>query len=323
MSDAYSIESHALWQWDTTGPSPIVTGYPSATGFTPTKTGLLPNDVRNFIGVPLALYNTVPPTPITDDQIMQWIRWAEDDLEQDAGVLLCQTWIASPPARNTYECDQIGVIPATSAGYQIRGYDYDLEDAAYDFFIQNSEDEGWTIQQLRYKPLQSLTYTQGDETALKNLAYRYPLLNTYFRPARTWFAEDHDAALVRLVPAGNISMLPIFQMQLTALGFADNIPAAMWMQYTAGLTPYDYQNRYGFIKQLVLAMTAIQGLRIIQGTINLGMKGIQTSVDGLQQRFDYDIAGPYNGLIISFTAQKDDLLKRLKDKVGGFLLTVL
>lgn len=317
------VESRALWQWDTTGPFPVVTGFPQAGGtFGPTKSGMLPADVKAFVGVPIQQYAN-PPVPVPDPTILQWIRYAEDMIEQQTGVLLCQTWVASPPATTPYDCRSIGITPATDVGYQVPGHDYDLFDAAYDFMIQNSLDEGWTIQQSRYKPLQSVAYTPQDNTALKNLAYRYPLLNTFFRPDTNWFVEDPDAGLVRLVPAGNIAMLPIFQLQLTALAFADDIPGAMWWQYTAGLTPYDYKARYSFVQQLVLVTAAIQALRTIQGTINLGMKGIQTTVDGLSQKFDYDIAGPFNGLIKSFTDQQAALMAQLRTKVGGFMFTVL
>lgn len=317
------IESRALWQWDTTGPQPVATGYPNAGGtFGPTKTGLLPADVKAYVGVPVQQYAN-PPVPVPDATILQWIRWAEDYVEQSSGVLLCQTWIASPPASTIYDCINSGIIPATSDGYQKLGFDYDLADAAYDFMIQNSKEQGWTIQQTRYKPLQSISYEPDNPTALKNLCYKYPLLNTFFRPTRNWFVEDHDAGLVRLVPAGNIAMLPIFQLQMTALGFADDIPGAMWWQYTAGLTPYDYRSRYAFVQQLVLCIASIQALRTIQGTINLGMKSIQTGVDGLAQKFEYDIKGAFAGLIDSFTTQRDELMKQLNTKVGNFLVTVI
>lgn len=317
------VESKALWQWNTTGPQPIATGYPTAGGdFGPTKSGLLPADLKAFVGVPIQQYAN-PPVPVSDDTILQWIRWAEDKIEQESSVLLCQTWIASPPALTPYDCSQLKIIPATDVGYQLLGSDYDLFDAAYDFMIQNSLDEGWTIQQTRYRPLQSVSYTPDNYTALKKLAYKYPLLNTYFSPSINWFVEDHDAGLVRLVPAGNIAMLPIFQLQLTALAFADDIPGAMWWQYTAGLTPYDYKSRWSFVQQLVLCYAGIQALRSIQGTINLGMKGIQTTVDGLSQKFDYDIAGPFNGMIKTWTEQAADLMNTLKTKVGNFMMTVL
>jgi len=138
-----------------------------------------------------------------------------------------------------------------------------------------------------------------------------------------WFVEDRDYGLVRLVPAENVQMLPLFAMQLAFMGFAENVPGAFWFQYTAGLTPYDYQARYSFMRRLVLLNAALQALTTIQGTLNLGLKTIQTSVDGLQQKFEYDIRGPYAGIIMAFTKERDELLKKAKSFVSGPMMTMI
>lgn len=321
------VPTAALWDWNTTNTPACVVGYPSCDGgFLPTKSGVLPSDVRNFVGVPL-VYQGANPKAVLDDDILQWIRWAEDDIEQASSVLLCQTYVASPPAFVPSTALSIGILPAkvnnVDLGYQVRGSSYDLEDAAYDFMFKNAQDEGWMIQQLRYRPVQSGSYDPSNFTAIKNVAYVYPLLNTFFRIPPTWFVEDKDYGLVRFVPAENVQMLPLFAMQLAFMGFAENVPGAIWFQYTAGLTPYDYKSRYSFVKRLVLSIAAIQALSSVQGTINMGIKGIQTSVDGLAQKFEYDVRGPYAGLIDNFGKQRDELMKRLLSNVSGPMMTMI
>lgn len=321
------VPTNALWQWDTTGGTPVVSGYPTGYGtFGPTKSGLLPQDLKDFVGVPLQTYGN-PPVAVTDETILKWIRWGEDSVEQQTSILLCQTWVASPPAFRRDVAASIGIIPApvngVELGYQQRGTSYDLEDAAYDFMFKNAQDEGWMIQQLRYRPVQSNNYDPMDATAIKNVAYVYPLLNTFFRIPPTWFVEDKDYGLVRFVPAENVQMLPLFAMQLAFMGFAENVPGAIWFQYTAGLTPYDYKARYSFMQELVLTMAAIRALSAVQGTINLGMKSISTTVDGLQQKFEYDVKGPYAGLIDGFKLSRDELMTQAKNFVSGPMMTMI
>jgi hypothetical protein len=320
-----TVQTESLWLWNTSGAVPVVSGFPTGYGgvFSPTKTGLLPADLQNFVGVPIQYYGN-PPTPVDPNTMIEWIRWAEDWVEQETSILLCQTWVAGPPAltQAATEANGLAVSPSSS-GVQVRGFDYDLEDAAYDFMFKNAQDEAWMIQQLRYRPVQSFTYSPSDYTAVKNISFVYPLLNTFFRVPPGWYVEDRDYGLIRLVPAQNVQMLPLFAMQLAFMGFAENVPGALWFQYTAGLTPFDYAGRYSFMKRLVLCTAAIQALSSIQGTINMGMKAIQTQVDGLQQRFEYDVNGPFDGLIRQFKKQQDAFLESARTKVSGPMISFI
>lgn len=315
----------ALWQWDkTTDPNfPTPTGFPvSGSAYSPTKTGLTPADLQNFVGVPLVYYGPTS-TPVPSGQIQAWIRSGEDSVEQDTSILLCQTWVASPPAQTMQTAQAVGLIVNSPTGTQVRGYDYDLEDSGYDFMFPRAQDEGWLYQTLRYRPLQSVTYgvsgnaaTQG-LTAVKNTAFIYPLLNVFFRMPNSWNVEERDYGLIRYVPATNVQMLPLFAMQLAFMGFAESVPGAMWMQYTAGLTAYDYQTRYSFMKQYVLCEAAILALTSIQGTINMGFEATQLTVDGLQYRTQFYKDGPYGPLIKQFTKLRDGFKKRALEKVSG------
>ncbi len=306
----------ALWTWDTSTPGyPTVLTYPTANQ--PTKTGLMPADLQSFVGVPIQIYGN-PPTPIPTSTMLNWIRWAEDWVEQETNLLLTQTWVASPPVRQTQATTATGImVNPASSGIQNLGVDYDLEDAAYDFFFPRAQDEGWMVQSLRYRPVRSATYSAADFTGLKNLAYIYPLLNDFFRVPPTWYVEDSDFGLIRLVPAANVQMLPLFAMQLAFMGFAESIPGGLWLQYTAGLTASDYNNRFSFMKQLVLAQAAIQAMSTVQGSINYGAKETVITVDGLQYTTKYSEKGPYTGLIEYWKKMRDDLLQTAFNKVSG------
>lgn len=322
------VPTRALWLWDNSGTTPVVSGYPNgsnapgASGFGPTKSGITAQDLQNFVGVPLVYYSN-PTSGVAAADVIQWIRYAEDWVEQETSILLCQTWVASPPAPTPAVTQQLGLQVNNSSGYQKPGLDYDLADAAYDFMFKNAQDEAWMIQTLRYRPLQSIAYNDTDYTAIKNTSYVYPLLNQYFRIPISWNVEDHDFGLVRFVPAQNVQMLPLFAMQLASMGFAENVPGAIWFQYTAGLTPFDYQSRFAFMKQLILAQAAVIALSAIQGTINLGALQVDTMVDGLRQSIKYDPRGPFAGLISNFRKQADKLMIVARSKVSGPMMTMI
>ncbi len=321
------VRTTALWTWDlsgvATGQGPVVSGY----GYngSPTKTGLLPSDLQSFVGIPLSMYGN-PPTPIPDTTLIQWIRYAEDWVEQETNLLLCPTWVAAPPTKQPAQTTATGLLVSGASNVQQEGLDYDLEDAPYDFFFPRAQDEGWMLQNLRYRPVRSpnafnsLNQGQifaGYTTNVKNVAYIYPLLDDFFRVPPSWFVEDSDIGLIRLVPAQNVQMLPLFAMQLAFMGFAESIPGGLWFQYTAGLNRSDYQGRFSFIKQLVLATASIQSLMTMQGTINYGATETEMTVDGVRYKTSYDKAGPFNGLIQQFTRQRKELLAVAINKVSG------
>ena len=326
---AVPVQCTTLWKWDTSGASPVVSGYPQGNGaYTPTKTGLTPTDLQNFVGVPIAYYGN-PPVPVASGDIQSWLRYAEDTVEQETSILLCQTWVAASPAVSPWQVQSTGLIVNSPLGIQQQGYDYDLAEPAYDFYHTRWQDSGWGEMQLRYKPLQSTAYNVSGSpatvglTAMKAFSFVYPLLNTFYSVPPSWFVEDHDFSLVRVVPATSVQMIPLFAMQLSFLGFSEDVPGGIVCQYTAGLTPFDYQSRFSFMKELVLATAAVTALSAVQGTINLGAEGLNTMVDGLQMQFKYPAAGPYAGLIKQFTTRRELLKKIALTKVSGPMLTML
>jgi len=305
----------AIWTWDTSSNTkPFVINYPNGT---PTKTGLLPNDLKTYAGVPFKQLTPDNPVDLTNTTLLRWIRWAEDWVEQNTNVLLCPTWVAAPPVRPPAMASQVGIVPEGSGSQlQVLGQDYDLYDAGYDFMFERAQDEGWLYQQLRYTPIRTQTI-DGPGNALQNYAMIYPLLNEYFRIPVTWFVEDHDCALIRIVPAANVQMLPLFAMEIAFMGFAESIPMGIWLQYVAGLAEWDYQTRFSFMKELVLTQATITALQSLQGSINVGIKEIYTEVDGMRTIQRYDDKGPYMGLITQFTKRRDEYLKMVRQIIGG------
>jgi hypothetical protein len=306
-AQAPGTKTRALWNWDLSGPVPTVITYSNGQ---PTKTGLLPQDLRNFVGVPV-VYNYNPPVPLTDSQLIALIRQSEDEVEAKTGVTLCQSWFAAP-VLTANELSPTGVITTSnSTSGQVLGIDYDRADVGYDFFYRRYLMEGWGVQQLRYLPLQNIY----------NASYIYPLLSEFFQIPLSWIVQEQDFGFIRLVPAANVQMLPLFAMQLAFMGFAQSLPQAIYLQYVAGLTTNDYANRFNFINTLVLSVAAIFLLNILQGSVNFGAVRFETSVDGLRYSATYSATGAaYAGLLNFFTKQRDDLMLKVQQLIGGISL---
>lgn len=311
------VPTQALWRWNVqvNGSQPVVLAYPTANG--PTKTGLMPCDLESFIGVPIQTYGS-PPVPVPQSRIIEWIRYAEDEIERETTILLTQTWVASPPTKTVPDTLAVGL--GTVSGEQRLGVDYDLADAGYDFIFDRAQDDGWMIQKLRYRPVKTLI---DSEMAVKNLCYIYPLLSTFFRVPPTWMVEDQDYGLIRVVPATNVQMLPLFAVQLSVMGFADSVPQGLWFQYTAGLTPNDYNSGYSFMRELVLCTAAIRALSAIQLSVNYGALETTMAVDGLNYKTRYAPGGAFSGVIAGFEKQRAALMRTARNKVGGLVWTTL
>ena len=310
-----NVSGTALWNWDTSLPlAPVVTGFNG----NPTKTGLLPNDLQMAAGVPIQMFapagssvGAIPP-----EQLIEWIRSSEDWVEQETNLLLTPTWVASPPEIQNFAADVTGA-PAVGGGGQVQGVDYDLADAAYDFYADRAQENAWLCQPLRYRPLRNVMTSSADFTAVKNVSAIYPLLSQFFRIPPTWYVEDQDAGLIRMVPATNVQMLPLFAMQLSVMGFSETVPGCWHYQYTAGLTPVDYQTRFRFIRRLVLVDAVIRALASTQGSINMGLMRVETQVDGLSTKLQYSERGPFGSLMDAFRKERDELLNTALMKVSG------
>lgn len=304
------VPTVAQWIW-TTVTFPNNKTYPQAVAFGtgyPTKTGLEVADLQNFVGVPTIIQGN-PPVPLSDIQLLDILRQAEDWVETTSGIMLTPTWIASPPAVSAQEVQATGMTITSSPEFgQIQGVDYDYLDIGYDFKYRNYLFEGWGILQLRWKPLIDVEY----------LSYIYPLLSQFFKIPLSWVVEDHDYGMIRLVPAANVQMLPLFAMQLAFMGFATSLPQAIWLQYLAGLTPVDYQTRFSFMKTLVLSAAATILLPTLQGSINFGAIQRQLGVDGLMQMIRWPASGAaFGGLIQAFQNQRDALMQTAIQLVRG------
>ena len=59
------VPSKAAWTWDTTNPSnPTVIGFPPGGASQPTKSGLMPYDLQNFLGANLDFFGKATKSPI-------------------------------------------------------------------------------------------------------------------------------------------------------------------------------------------------------------------------------------------------------------------
>ena len=323
-----TISPRALWTWNTTvGQPAVVTGYPTVSGAI-TKTGLSVCDLKSFLVIPIQNYGTSPPQPLTDQTITTWLRWAEDEVENDTNIRLCQTMIAAPPARSQYEAASTFIQPAS--GYQQLGLDYDFEEPAYDFFFPRAQDDGWMYQRLRWRPVQSVSPTTSGQivdavnfTGVKNVSFIYPLLNSFFQVPVPWIVEDRQHGYIRLVPQVNVGMLPLFALQLNFMGFTNGIPGGLWLQYSAGLTANDYNSNWSFIRQLVLARAAVTTLQMMQLTVNLGVQETELSQDGLKYRARYNPAGAFAGQIKMMEDQVMRLTKQARARVAGPVLGMI
>lgn len=324
------IPTKALWNWSkpVVGQAPVVQSYPPYG--TPTKSGVTPQDLANYLLLPYPMvnYSTVPPTPIADSVVNGWIRYAEDNIETETNVRLCQTWIAAPAENTSYATQTVGL--GVSGSFQNLGVDYDYSEAAYDFFFDRVRDEGWFYQRMRWRPVQSIElfqpagqFDESNLSGIKNWAMVYPLLNQYFRIPPSWVVLDSKRGLIRAVPAVDVAVLPLYALQLTALGFAQNVPGGMHFQYTAGLTANDYNSEWSFMKQLVMVKAGIRALTAIQLGINLGAVETQTQADGLLQKMKFSEKGALYGNIKMLQEEEKQLLKRAKMMGGGIALGIL
>lgn len=301
-----NVTTKALWSWSNTGgPFPTCDGFFQGSA---TKTGVTPQNVRDFAGVPLGFRNGSTVTLLSDDALMDYIRAAEDGFEQETTILLCLTQVASPPALSTREAFSAAITPVNgTGGGMLLGVDFDLADAAYDFKFDRAIDNAWLYQSLRYRPLR---IADTSPKAIKQMAYVYPLLNQFFQIPPSWYVEDLDSGMYRIVPNENVEALPLFALQLSVQGFADSVPGGIWVQYTAGLTPVDYATRFGFIKTMIKSKAAALALASIQGTVNQGLDSTSVLTDGVQTTFSYRKNGVYSDLITNFNNQYEDLKNR-------------
>jgi hypothetical protein len=134
--------------------------------------------------------------------------------------------------------------------------------------------------------------------------------------------EDLDFALMRIRPAVDVTMLPLFALQLSVQGFSNSVPGGIWYWYTAGLTPLDFQMRFRFMRELVLLKAAIVALMTVQGTVNQGLESTSVLTDGVQTNYKYRPDGAYADLIKNYTKRAEELTLRAISMVGGPVMEV-
>lgn len=319
--DSGVLPTRALWGWSTPvqGQAQVVQSYPTVPG-APTKTGFGRADLEAYMGIPIRYLGSCPEE-IPDNIVISWIRAAEDDIESETNLRLCQTWIAAPAAKSGIEASLMKLKIA--GNYQQLGIDYDLEEAGYDFFFERWRDEGWGYTYLRWRPVKSLevvdplAYFSNNWRGVKDVQFIYPILNQFFHMPGNWIVQDQLRGYIRFVPAVSVQMLPLFALQMAFMGFAQSVPQGMWFQYTAGLTPNDYNSDWAFMKQLVMARAGIMAFRAMGTSLNMGAIELTTNVDGLMRRVRYADKGPFSAQISNLEDDAKRLMKRIKLKGGG------
>jgi hypothetical protein len=327
QDERFPIPTRALWTWSTPvqGRAQTVLSYPTVPGM-PTKTGLSRVDLENYMGIPIS-YRGLTTMEVPDSTVISWLRWAEDDIETETNIRLCQTWIASPPAKTLIEKTLLNLT--TQGMFQQLGVDYDVADSGYDFIFERWRDEGWGYIHLRWRPVKMVEQVDDSQPlstnwhGVKNTAFIYPLLSQFFHMPPSWIVEDQNRGLIRFVPAVSVQMLPLFAVQLAFMGFAQSVPQGLWFQYTAGLTPNDYNSEWSFMKELVLARAGITAFSAMQTSINMGGLELTINVDGLMRRVKYSDKGPFAAQIANLEKRLEPLLRRAKMKGGGIHLGIL
>ena len=322
-----TVPTKALWTWSApvVGEPAQVVSYPTTPGC-PTKSGVQRADLEDYMQVTIQ-QNGIPPKSISDAVVTKWIRYAEDEIESETNVRLCQTWVAAPATKTQVVTKTVNL--GVQYNFQQPGIDFDYEEAGYDFQFERWRDEGWGYLHLRCRPVKSISLfdptgiVSSNALGVKNAAFIYPLLNEFFRMPATWIVEDQNRGLLRFVPATSVQMLPLFAMQLAFMGFAQSVPQGLWFQYTAGLTAADYQSDWNFMRELVLAKSAMRAFQAMQTSINMGVLEMQTVGDGLMQRFKFSEKGPFWGQIQQEKENIVRLLKKAKQKGGGFHIGIL
>src|ERR1700743_2391148 len=100
MSGNLSVPTQALWTWSTpvAGQSPVPISFPTVSG-APTKSGLGKPDLEDYLQASIQRFGN-PPTPISNQVVERWIRYAEDEIEGETNIRLCQPWIAARAAQS-------------------------------------------------------------------------------------------------------------------------------------------------------------------------------------------------------------------------------
>lgn len=311
---ARPVAPRAKWTWHlTSGNDPSVI-YPIAypPNQSPTKTGLMPSDVEQFLGSRIQYYGNTNMIPMNPDTIIQFIRYAEDELERTGSLLLCDTQVAASPIGyddflSIPNIAQSLQIQPVNGYYQQLGLDYDIAEAPYDFFFEGWKDEGWGFNQFRHYPV----------NRVQMLGFFYPLLNEYFEIPQSWFVLDRESAFLRIVPSANIQELPLFTIMLNFMGFAQTVPGGMIFMYEAGFRPYDYKGRWSIIREAILCRTAASILRSTQVGVNRGVTTMTIHADSLSQTTQYPSEGPFKAYIDEFDRMYKELFLKIKASVSG------
>lgn len=230
-----------------------------------TETNLpTPSEVRNrwCFGLPL---NKDDGEVIPDEDLYQYLLGAIRTVERKLGIFLKPT---------TIMCD------AENRGL-VRGEDYDVEEAPYDYDARAYRQYGFL--QLFERPIQKLL-------SLKMiLPNGNPIIDFMASESRQqWIKLNKDRGQVRIVPyAGDPTIFALMGGSQTGYPFVtgminQNLPHMFHVDYIAGYGAYQIPED---IRNVVAKMAAIDALGIAGDAVLAGVASLSTSMDGLSESY--------------------------------------
>jgi hypothetical protein len=221
--------------------------------FTVSDPVVTPSEIRNkwCFGLPL---NKSDGSVISDADIYGYIKGAVNEVERKLSIAL---------KPQTIRCNASARALALTA--------YDVEEPPYDYdFKQFSQ---WGYLQLRKRPVLSV-----DDIKIV-LPNGQEVLNLM-----QWLKLYKKPAQLHVVPyAGTPFMMvnvPGIAFPLLSGNLGRNLPQAIWVDYTAGMSPVPED-----IKNVIAKIASIDVLGIAGDAILAGIASLSTSVDGLSESY--------------------------------------
>lgn len=234
------------------------------------------------------LDDSFPVDGLTDAVIWDNLVAAEKDAEHQLRVFLQPTKVIPDSAAQT----EIDALVAAGTPF-MREDDYDFDPLHW-----NASNWGYMV--LRQSPV--------IEIERVNISYPTPT-NSVLEVPRTWFQLDHKYGHLRFVPSGQLmGMGPLTGFLMSTMAAGRNLPGAMQIRYTAGIT--DVKTAYPDLVGLVKRMAV---LRILKNAMLPQSSSI--SSDGLSQSNSVDAA--------KWQDEIDRDLGHLRDQIKGIRMTVL
>jgi hypothetical protein len=229
-----------------------------------TKSGITVEEFRKdylSFGLPKALRK---PEDWSQSFLLNKLRAAENELQGSLGCFYKPTRIVCEPG------------PAL-----VRGKDYDVAEAAYDYSSDFYVGESWGAIRLRHYPVRS--------SPTPTVTFAYPNVDhRIFTVPSTWIRLNPQFGGIRLVP-DSVSIVASFSaFILSIFSGGRGIPQSIFVTYTAGFDdadePEDLQDQHQDFLELTKQLAV---LNMIDDAYVPG--SMTNSTDGISQTFSYQV----------------------------------